>query len=294
MNSKKGTVILVTGATGHRGGAVVDSLLKNEWNVTALTRGNSKEAMLSLKRKGANVVVGDMNDRLSLDKALKGAYGVFCATSYKETGPEGEIRQGKNLADAAKAAGIKHFIFSSAGSADRNTEIPHFDSKREIEIYIRNLGLPVTILRPAFLMHYFDVPETRRSIINGILSLALRPEKLLQMLAVEDLGAFAGILFENPEKYIDKELELAGTELTMLEAAGVFSRVLGRKVLFEELPLSRVRAVNEGMASMYDWLNDYGFNADIKMLQKIYPLFTSLESWLRIHHWENLIKSEAA
>jgi uncharacterized protein YbjT (DUF2867 family) len=143
-------LILVTGATGNQGSAIARHLLqRGNFKVRALVRDPNKPASLALEQAGAELVVGDINDRACLDRALQGAYGVFSLQIFQD-GLDTEIRQGKAVADAASSAGIQHFVYSSVGSAERNTGIPHFDSKFQVEEYIRASKLPYTIMRPEF------------------------------------------------------------------------------------------------------------------------------------------------
>src|SRR6188474_1540306 len=151
MNNK---VIAVTGATGQQGGAVARKLLIDGWKVRALTREVNKPAAQELKALGAEIVPGDMDDRVQLEAAFQGAYGVFSVQNFwlPNVGFEGEIRQGKNVADAAKAAGVQHLVYSSVGSAHRGMGQKHFESKWLIEKYIQSLDMPYTILRPVAFM----------------------------------------------------------------------------------------------------------------------------------------------
>ena len=172
MNGKEDKVILVTGATGHQGGEVVRSLLRKGWKVDALTRGTS-EKISSLKDLGARIVTGDMEIADSLDKAMKGIYGVFLITTPMEGGADGEIKRGKMVTDASERAGVKHLIFSSVGAAERNTGVPFFETKREIELYIKSKGIPYTIFRPVSFMINFEQPDLRKSILSGKLRIIL-------------------------------------------------------------------------------------------------------------------------
>lgn len=132
--SKKRKTVLVTGAAGHQGGAVMHSLLAAGWKVKALVGDTNEPSSRVLYRKGADLVMGDLYDRDSLDQALKGVYGVFNVQTGKGHGAEGEFRQGKNLADAAAGnAEVEHFIYSSAAGATSQTGMPFFDSKATIE-----------------------------------------------------------------------------------------------------------------------------------------------------------------
>ena len=130
-------VILVSGATGQQGGAVARNLLERGFAVRALTRDPEKAAARELADLGAEVVSGDLEDRASIERVLDGVYGVFSVQKFLEAGVEGEVRQGVRLADAAKAAGVEHYVYSSVGSAHRETGIPHFESKWEVEEHVR-------------------------------------------------------------------------------------------------------------------------------------------------------------
>ena len=147
-------IIAVTGATGQQGGAVARKLLAEGWQVRALTRDASKPAAQELAGLGAQILPGDMDNRDELAAAFRGAYGVFSVQNFwlPTVGFDGEIRQGKNVADAAKAAEVKLLVFSSVGAAQRGMGQKHFESKWIIEQYIHTLGVPYTILRPAYFM----------------------------------------------------------------------------------------------------------------------------------------------
>ena len=144
----EGRTILVTGATGQQGGAVARELLERGFGVRALTRDPEKPVARELAERGAEVVRGDLDDRPSLERALEGVHGVFSVQQFFEAGYEGEVRQGSGLAEAAKAADVSHLVYSSVGSAHRDTGLPHFESKWEVE----ESGVGYTILRPVFFM----------------------------------------------------------------------------------------------------------------------------------------------
>lgn len=279
-------VVVVTGATGKQGGAVVKHLLKNGgFRVRAFVRDPEKPAAKTLVEQGAEVVQGDLDDRSSIEQALLNAYGVYSVQVYKEkNGIENEIRQGVTLADAALSAGVQHFVYSSVGSAHRHTGIPHFDSKWQIEEHIRSLNLPYTILRPVFLMDnwqmYWD-----DSIASGKLSQPLDPNKPLQQVAVDDIGAFAAIAFQNPDKWLGSEIDLAGDELTMPQVAQVFSRVSCQQVNYEQLPWEQFHSsVGDETTTMYKWFNNVGYDADISTVRKEYSDLKTLEQYLRTNH----------
>lgn len=286
--------ILVTGATGRQGGAVARRLLDGGWNVRALTRDPQKPAARELAQLGAHLFKGDLNDRDSLEEALEAVYGVFSVQSWWEVGVEGEIREGKTLADAAKAAAVKHFIYSSVGGADCGTGIPFFESKWEIEQYVRSRDLPATILRPVFFMENFAGADFRQSILNGTLAMPMRPAKPLQMIAVEDIGAFAAMAFEVPDRFMGQAMELAGDEKTMPQVTELFAKAIGRPVRYVEVPLVDVEKARPEYASMFKWFNEVGYKTNIPALRDMYPDLTNFQTWLLRTGWHRAGKVEAA
>ena len=255
-------------------------MLKNGWKVRAFTRGGNETAVKSLEGRGVEIASGDLNKIDTIENALDGVYGVFAVTSFFEDGPKFEIQRGKNMVNAAKEAGVKHFIFSSVSSADKKTGIPHFESKREIELEIENTGLPFTIFRPVAFMFNYDRPDTVSSLEKGILRSGGDPGKKQQLVSHEDLGAFVARAFEKPDSYLGKSIDLAGDELTMNEIAGVFGKVMCRDIRYEQTPLNEIRKFSPEMAVMTEWMNKYGYDADIKALREIRPEMLNLETWL--------------
>ena len=155
-------VVLVTGATGQQGGAVATHLLKDGWDVRALVRDPDKEQAQALLSQGVQLVQGDLYDRASLDRAVDGIYGVFSVQNYwlPDVGYDGEIKQGKLLADAAKDADVEHFVYTSVGAAHRGMGQRHFESKWIIERYLEELDLPHTIAPRR--LHEYPRMGTRR------------------------------------------------------------------------------------------------------------------------------------
>ena len=142
--------ILVIGATGQQGGSVVRHLLANgEFAVRCLVRDDTSEKALKLVEQGATVVKGDLNDVDSLVQAASDCYGVFGVTNFwdKDCGYEKEIQHGKNIGTACKTANVKHLVFSTL---DRNSDVPHFESKVIAEDYIKSIGVPLTSMVTRF------------------------------------------------------------------------------------------------------------------------------------------------
>jgi uncharacterized protein YbjT (DUF2867 family) len=142
-----------------QGGAAVRHMLPKGWRLRALTRNPQSQAGQSLAREGVELVQGDMEDTNSLARAATGVYGIYSVQDFWAIGAKREVQQGKNVADAAKKAGVRHFVYSSVGGAERKTGIPHWESKWEVEKHIRGLGLPATVIRPVTFMegYYIDI-----------------------------------------------------------------------------------------------------------------------------------------
>jgi uncharacterized protein YbjT (DUF2867 family) len=282
----EGRVILVSGATGQQGGTVARNLLERGFAVRAITRDPEKAEARALADLGAEVVSGDLEDRASIERVLAGVYGVFSVQQFWEVGVEGEVGQGILLADAAKEAGVEHLVYSSVGSAHRETGIPHFDSKWEVEEHVRASGVPYTVLRPVFFMQNWEM--MREPVLGGTLPQPLDPDKPFQMIDAEDIGVFAAMAFDDPETWIGREVDLAGDELTMPELAATFSRVIGREVDYFQVPWEGFEEqMGEEYTIMYRWFNDYGYEADIPALRKEHPGLIPFERYLREHGWEN-------
>ena len=285
MNNK---IIAVTGATGQQGGAVARKLLAEGWQVRALMRDLNKPAAQELKALGAELVAGDMDNRAELDAAFKGAYGVFSVQNFwlPTVGFENEIKQGEAVADAAKAAGVQHLVYSSVGSAHRGMGQKHFESKWIIEQYIHTLNMPYTIMRPVAFMDNYN--WSRAYILSGTFSgNGTRPDKATQIIAVEDIGVFAALVFANPKDYQGKTIELAGDELTEPQVAEMFTKVIGRPVTLTAPTGGWGNDSEEEMKAAYDFFNGEGYDADIAALRKLHPGLLRFEDYLLKNGWKN-------
>ncbi len=223
-----------------------------------------------------------------MDAALRGAYGVFSVQNFwlPDVGFDGEVKQGKLLVDAASAAGVKHFVYSSVGAAHRGMGQRHFESKWVVEQYLQASGVPFTILRPAAFME--NTARQKPAISNGSYSgMGLRPDKALQMIAVDDIGAFAALALAAPKEYLGKTIELAGDELTETQMAATLARVIGRPVTLAA-PQERRGPSAEEMTAMRNFFNGTAYVADIPSLRKLYPGLHTFEAWLRETGWEGL------
>src|SRR6201981_371148 len=217
--------VVVTGATGQQGGAVVKSLIERGHEVRAVTRSTDSAKARELASAGVTLVRASLEDTAALTKALEGATSLFAMTTPLEGGTQAETRQGISAADAAKAAGV-HLVFTSVGSANRRTGIPHFDSKYEVEKHIAKIGVRATVLAPVnFMENLYFIKE---QLAKGIYSARLPPTRALAQVAVADIGAVAVRVLEDAGRFTGKRFDLASDELTGNDALAIFSRVTGR------------------------------------------------------------------
>jgi uncharacterized protein YbjT (DUF2867 family) len=287
VNSDK--TVLVTGATGRQGGAVIRHMRPKGWKLRALTRNPNSYAAKELAKQGVELVQGDLDDRGSLERAARGVYGIYSVQDFWTVGARREVQQGKNLADVANKVGVEHFVYSSVGGAERNTGITHWETKWVVEKHIRSLKLPVTVLRPASFMETYHILEVEIGLLKGKLADPVRADKPYQTIATDDIGGFVALAFERPKDFIGMELEIAASELTNIEAAKVFSRVMNRPVRFQKLPLPIVRLIlGKEFYQMFHWFNNKGYQANIPELRHKYPEvhLHTLEEWLRKDGWD--------
>lgn len=272
--------ILITGATGQQGGATARALLqsKQPWRLRALVRKPDSEAAKRLAASGVEIVGGDLNDESSVRQALEGVYGVYSVQTPMQGGPEAEERQGKMLADAAKAARVQHFVYSSVAGAERHSGIPHFESKGRVERHIDGLGLPATILRPVLFMDNFG-PVSFRMIMLIMLKTFVAEARKVQMVATRDIGRLAAEALEQPERTIGQAIELAGDAVTRGELVEAL-RANGRRPAFSfRVPGWLQGKIPEEYKLMMRWIGGDGFQADVPALRREHPGLLTVRQW---------------
>jgi len=278
--------ILVTGATGKQGGTLAKLLLQKNHKVYALVRNIQSPAAQELKKEGANLVKGDLNNLDSLEQAVNGVDSIFLMGTPLEDGIEGETRRGKMMADIAKEKNVKHLVYSSVAYADRNTGIPHFESKYKVEQHIKNLGIPYTIIGPTFFMENL-LTYLRPGLEQGQLALPLSPSSILQQIALQNIAEFSALVLEHSKTFLDKRIDIASDEVTGDQATKVLSNELGRKIRYVHIALDRVREGNEDMARMFEWYEKVGtgIGIDIPSLHQEYPQvnWLSFKDWAKSH-----------
>jgi uncharacterized protein YbjT (DUF2867 family) len=282
--------VLVTGATGQQGGAVARALLSRGHRVKALTRKPDSDAARQLKSAGADIVLGDLGDAASIVKAAAGVDTMFLMGNVNETGPAEETRQGIVAADAAKAAGIGHLVYTSVADANKKTGIPHFDSKYPVEQHIAGLGIPFTISAPASFMENIVAPWSIGALRQGTFAFPMPPKRVIQLIAVADIGAFVTALIERRDQVFGKRFDLAADELSGQEQVKILSDAIGRPIAYQQIPIAAIRQQSEDVAIMFEWFDRVGADADIAALRRDFPevRWHSLADWARAFDWSVL------
>ena len=276
-------LILVTGATGQQGGAVATALLTKGQKIRVMSR--TPEKASALAQAGAEVVKGNLTNPSDLQAALRGVHGVFAMSTPFEAGMDQEVRQGIMMADAAKQAGIAHYVYTSVGSAHRNTGIPHFETKWKVEQHIRQIGMPASILRPVWFMENFTTFSKPSA--EGILMMPMRADKKLAMVALRDIGEFGAAAFMRPNDFLGQAIDLAGDELTMPDVAAHLSKVTGRSIQFQGLPLEQAEAaMGHDLATMFRWFNEVGYQINVAALKQTFGIpLTTFAEWIKTVDW---------
>jgi uncharacterized protein YbjT (DUF2867 family) len=286
--------ILVTGATGQQGGALARLLLQKKHEVYALIRNTEPESpkAQNLRNLGAKLIKGDLDNPESLEQATNGVDSVFLMGTWVEVGTEGETRRGKMMVDIAKVKKIEHLVYSSVVNADKNTGIPHFESKYKVEQHIKNSGIPYTIIGPTFFMDNL-LSYSRAGLQQGQLALPLSPSLILQQSALENIAEFFALVLERRNSFLGKRIDITSDELTGEQAAKVLSYELRRKISYVQVPLQQIRQASEDLALMFQWFERIGTGVDVISLHKQYPEvnWLTFKDWVKSQNWEGLAAS---
>lgn len=297
--------ILVTGATGKQGGALIAALLKHPptpFEIIALTRdATSARARALASKPHVSVIEGNLDDTAAIFKKAKDLHGVFSVQS--PLNPATEEAQGKSLVDTAATNGVRHFIYTSAdrGGPERSdtdsTNIKHFISKFRIENYLKAVaektpGMQWTIIRPVAFMDnispgFFGKGFMAMWKLNGA-------DRRLQLVSSQDIGVLAADAFNRPDRYYGKSLSLATDEISPSQASAIFARVVGSELPSSYSITGRLLKLmlHEQLGVMFDWFKSSGFGADANKYQKEFPEMQDFEQWLRHSSaWSSQIQS---
>jgi uncharacterized protein YbjT (DUF2867 family) len=275
-------IIAVVGATGAQGGGLARAILNDKnsaFAVRAITRDVNSEKAKALADAGAEVVAADVDDVKGLRKAFDGAYGAFCVTFFwAHFKPEKELSQARNMAQAAKDAGLKHVIWSTLEDTRKSIplsddrmptlmgkyKVPHFDAKGEANNIFTELGVPTTFLLTSFYWDnfiYFGMGPKKGA--DGKLAITLPlGNKKLASIAAEDIGKTAYAIFEEGAELIGKTVGIAGGHLTGAQMAKSLSKALGKEVKYNAVTPAAYRAF--GFPGADDLGNMFQFNGEFE------------------------------
>lgn len=291
--SKVGKVLLI-GVTGGTGGNVVKGFHQQQLtNLRAITRkiDLNRPSLSKMTEAGVELVEANLDDENSLAAAMNGISAIYChATSADSAKPDPlEVERAKHVAQAAKKADIKHFVYNSAGGADRNSGIPHIEQKHKVEQILSSAGLPTTMLRACLFMEEFWKKYTRPSILKGTFPFSIQPDKPLHLITTIDMGRVAAYVMKNPDKYIGQEIELAGDVLTPKQLAEAFSQAQGITVVHKETPAwIFLLLFQKELYALIQWYRHKGYQADVQHLRQEFPgLLTTFDEFLQETNWAN-------
>lgn len=284
--------VLVTGVTGKQGGAVARNLINKNVEVFGLSRNTGTAGAKELKELGIQVLEGNLDDISSYRSYLENIDTVFFVQAM-EQGYDNEVKQGKMFIQAVVEQGIKHLVYSSVLGADLNTGVPHFDSKNELEKFIKQNGITYTILRPASFNENFLNPEITKRILKGKLVMPLHKNVIQQFVSTNDIGKITTQVINNPDTYKNKTISIATDEKQMHEVADIFSQVLNKKITYNKLPGIITRLVmGKNLYKMFTYMNKNNFKAveDIDALKKEFSGLGNLNQWIATTFKNSILK----
>ncbi|GAA5969611.1 hypothetical protein JCM8115_003090 [Rhodotorula mucilaginosa] len=275
--------ILVVGATGKQGSAVLRSLraLPNPPRIRALTRNIDSPSALALRKKGVEVVKGSLEDIASLKTALRDVDAAFLVSVIPGKGEIAEDQQGYNFIEAAQATKLPFIVFTSVSDATPTCGVPHFETKAKIELALKDSGIPHAVVAP---VAFFDNFTRKHSWANfggmGFFEAALK-SKAIQMVAVDDIGDVAARMLTDPRTYNGQRIKLAGDALTMSQVRDAFARNEQKKVRMATVPAFMLKVLPHDAQEMFKWFVTDGFTADPVAVRKEFPSVRTFEQWLR-------------
>jgi len=309
MQDKK--IIAIVGATGAQGGGLARAILDDPdggFAVRAITRNIGSDKAKALAARGAEVVAADLDDEASLERAFQGAHGAYCVTNFWEHfSPEKEKAQARNLAQAAKAAGVHHVIWSTLEDTRQlvplsdermptlmgHYKVPHFDAKGESNAYFSQAGVPTTFLLTSFywdnLIHFGLGPKPGA---DGVLELTLpMGDAPLPGIAVDDIGRSAYGIFKQGDALIGKTVGIVGESLTGAQMAEGLSRALGQPVRYNAVTPAQFRGFGfpgaDDLGNMFqfkqEFAREFGAPRDPSRTRTLDPALQTYAQWLQAH-----------
>jgi len=304
MPEKK--IIAVVGSTGAQGGGLVRAILNDKnggFAVRALTRDVNSDKAKELAKLGAEVVAADVDDVDSLKRAFEGAYGAYCVTFYwAHFSPDRELENARAMAEAAKAAGVEHVIWSTLEDTRKlvplsdnrmptlmgEYKVPHFDAKGQAEQFFSDLGLPVTYLRTSFYWENFIGMGPKKGADSKLAITFPMGDKKLPGISAEDIGKCAYGIFKKGREYIGKTVGIAGGHLSGAEMAAAFTKALGQEVRYDDVSPEAFRAFGfpgaDEMGNMFQFKRDfeqaYRGARSLDVSRSLNPDLQTFDQWL--------------
>jgi uncharacterized protein YbjT (DUF2867 family) len=301
-------IIAVLGATGSQGGGLVRAILNDPdggFAARAITRDVNSDKAKALAALGAEVVAGDVDDVESLKKAFEGAYGAYCVTFFwNHFSPEKELANATSMAEAAKAAGVKHVIWSTLEDTrkwvpltdDRmptlqgKYKVPHFDAKGEADHVFTDLGVPVTFLLTTFYWDnaiYFGMGPKKGADGKLAITFPLGAKKMAGI-AAGDIGKCAYGIFKGGSQWIGKTVGIAGELLTGAEMAAAYAAALGQEVGYNAVSPAAYRGFGfpgaEDLGNMFQFYADFedyfGESRNLDTARSLNPALLTFDGWL--------------
>lgn len=275
-------MIAVVGATGRQGSSVARHLLSNGWQVRALTRNPSGAAAQELLALGAEVRQADTEDPDSLRGVLADVYGLFNVQNPQTCGLDAEIRQGSNVAAAAAEAGVRHVVYGAAGVGEDTTGVGSWDSKLIIAKRFRDLGLPLTVLRPmAFMELMTDTGYYPAVSTWHLMPKLMGPSRPVGWLCVDDLGAIAARVFADPERWTGSVLGLVSDVQSIDECRELWKERTGKMPRSFPMPVRLFELfVGTDLITMWRWLRTGRFDMSTNATREILPEALTVRQWL--------------
>lgn len=276
--------VVVMGATGGQGGAVLTALRDAGHPVRAVVRDPDSRGARRLAEQDVELATADLTDTAALTAALRGATAAFAVTTPFEAGPDQEVAQGEAVIAAAGSARLPHLVFASVASADQHTGVPHFDSKARIEDRLRSADIEHTIVAPTY---FFDNVAGDPAIAHGRLPLALPTDRPLQQIDRTDLGRFVAQVVADPRRYRGERLEIAGDAPTPAQMAEAISAAAGYTVTHQQTSVAEVEARSPDLAAMFRFLTERGYDVDVDALHRAHPeiAWTPFADWAQRQAW---------
>ncbi len=306
MAEKK--IIVVFGATGAQGGGLARAILndlKSEFGVRAVTRNPDSDAAKVLADMGAEIAKADIDDVQSLERALKGAYGAYFVTFFwSHFSAEKETAEAKNMAELAKAAGLKHVIWSTLEDTrkwvplDDNRmptlqgkyKVPHFDGKGEADHFFDDISVPTTFMLASYYwenMIYFGMGP--KKVADGKYAITFpMGNKKMAGIGAEDIGRCAYGIFKKGKELIGKRIGIAGEQISCADMAKALTNVLGTEVVYNEVTPEQYRGFGfpgaDDLGNMFQFYRDFdevcNKTRDVKFSKELNPALKSFDMWL--------------